>query len=240
MGQIQPDVAYSFDDHTFRERDPYARAKYDLTLRWLSQRLTAGSVLYNVGVGSGYFNHLAHARGVRVVGCEPDRLAYETAVATAPPSTEIVNLGLEDFARGRAPADVVVMHDVLEHIEDDRKAARELYALVRKGGVAVVSVPALPSLYGIHDEQLGHYRRYTKQTLIDVLRPHFEIRRLQWYGLASIPIAFYYSRWRRKPYPLGAAQNSLLGNVYAAVCRIEGHIAEPIGTALIVELQPRG
>jgi ubiquinone/menaquinone biosynthesis C-methylase UbiE len=37
--------------------------------------------------------------------------------------------------------DVVICNHILEHVEDDRKALRELYRILRKGGWGVVLVP---------------------------------------------------------------------------------------------------
>jgi SAM-dependent methyltransferase len=236
---IAPNARYSGTDHAFRENDPYARAKYELTLRWLAPRMRSGDVLYNVGVGSGYFNHLAAARELRVVGCEPDEEAFRAARDSAPRGCELHRCGLEEFARDRAPAPLVVMHDVLEHIQDDAAGAAALRAIVAPGGTVVLSVPALMSLYGHHDEELGHYRRYTVRSLRRVLEPHFRFERLQWYGMASIPIVWYYSRWRRQPYPLGATR-SLVGAAYARMCAVESFLAEPVGTSLIARLTPRG
>ncbi|MGD1067922.1 MAG: methyltransferase domain-containing protein, partial [Vulcanimicrobiaceae bacterium] len=223
-------AGYSGADHAFRENDPYARAKYDLTLRWLEPRAHPGDTLYTVGVGSGYFNHLAVSRGLQVVGCEPDPVAFDAAQASAPPGCELYACGLEAFARDRAAARFVVMHDVLEHIEDDEAAVSQLRGLVADGGTVVLSVPALMSLFGRHDEELGHFRRYTARSLRRVLEPRFHIAHLQWYGMASIPIAWYFSRWRRMPYPLGAAR-SPLGAAYGAVCALEARVPEPIGTS---------
>jgi SAM-dependent methyltransferase len=234
---IGPNVGYTSEDHSFRESDPYARAKYELTLRWLAPYMQAGDLLYNVGVGSGYFNHLAAARGLHVVGCEPDPLAYEAARRTAPAGVELVNQRLDEFADARSPAKFVVMHDVLEHIEDDSAAVQALRRIVATGGRAIVSVPALQSLYGLHDEQLGHYRRYEAAALRRVLEGAFTIRRLQWYGLASIPIAFYFSRWKRQAYPIGTTR-STAGAVYGRICALESRIPMPIGTSLIAELTP--
>lgn len=232
------DAAYTRDDHAFRENDPYARAKYELTLRWLGARLRPGNLLYNVGVGSGYFNHLAASRGAQVVGCEPDPSAFAAAQATAPRHCELIACGLEEFAKVREPAPFVVMHDVLEHIDDDGAAVRALRTLVSDRGTVIISVPALMSLYGLHDENLGHFRRYTFATLRRVLEPVFVISRLRWYGMASIPIAWYFSRVRRKPYPISATR-SLGGTVYGAICKLESFIPEPVGTSLIAELTPR-
>ncbi len=233
-----PDAFYTSDDHSFRENDPYARAKYDLTMRWLAPVMKHGVLLYNVGVGGGYFNHLASARSLKIAGCEPDAEVFARALATAPPGVELFNCTLEEFAEDRPPAKFVVMHDVLEHIEDDARAVRALRKLVTADGTIVVSVPALAWLFGLHDEKLGHFRRYDGRTLRAVLEPEFVVQRFQWYGMASIPIALYYSRLARKPYPAGATR-SLVGQLYGTVCSLESYLPEPIGTSIVVQLKPR-
>jgi hypothetical protein len=94
------------------------------------------------------------------------------------------------------------------------------------------------SLYGRHDEELGHFRRYTPATLRRVLEPYFVIERLQWFGMASIPVAWFFSRYRRSQYP-SAHASTIMGGIYSMICEIESHIREPIGTSLIVQLRPR-
>ncbi len=57
--------------------------------------------------------------------------------------------------------DVVLLLDVLEHVEDDVGFLRRLVAdNLAPDGVALVSVPAWPSLYTEHDRALRHHRRY--------------------------------------------------------------------------------
>jgi hypothetical protein len=175
---------------------------------------------------------------VSIVACEPDPLAFAKAGASAPRGVEVLNCGLDEFALGREPADIVVMHDVLEHIEDDQLAAFELRSLVRDDGTIIISVPALMSLYGLHDEALGHFRRYSPRTLRGLLEPHFVIERMQWYGMASIPIAWYFSKMRRQAYP-AVGTRSKLGWAYATICHLESFIPEPIGTSLVARLRPR-
>jgi SAM-dependent methyltransferase len=67
------------------------------------------------------------------------------------------------FSRTRPPGtfDLVLLLDVLEHIADDRDFLAELLAsAVAPGGVVLVSVPAWDILYGQHDLELKHFRRY--------------------------------------------------------------------------------
>jgi SAM-dependent methyltransferase len=67
--------------------------------------------------------------------------------------------------------DVILLLDVLEHIEDD---AAVLTTLVEQnlepGGRVLVSVPAHPWLYSQHDRNLGHYRRYSSRALRGLLQ----------------------------------------------------------------------
>jgi SAM-dependent methyltransferase len=62
-----------------------------------------------------------------------------------------------------ASYDVVLLTDVLEHIEDDAGSARTALQLLRPGGVVVATVPAYQWLYSPRDAQHHHFRRYSKR-----------------------------------------------------------------------------
>src|SRR5713226_1558434 len=79
------DAAYTEADHEFRENDDYARAKYDITLRWLGRPSTSTCRLVNVGCGAGLFNRLANEAGYDVEACEPDPVARRRAIDVGPP-----------------------------------------------------------------------------------------------------------------------------------------------------------
>jgi ubiquinone/menaquinone biosynthesis C-methylase UbiE len=61
--------------------------------------------------------------------------------------------------------DLVVATDVIEHIEDDRRALVELQRVATPGAHLVVTVPAYSWLWSQHDESLHHHRRYTLRRL---------------------------------------------------------------------------
>ena len=61
--------------------------------------------------------------------------------------------------------DCVLALDVIEHLDDDRQAVRQLGRLLTKNGRLIISVPALPELFSEFDEVQGHRRRYTQQLL---------------------------------------------------------------------------
>lgn len=70
---------------------------------------------------------------------------------------------------GSEAADVVLALDLLEHVRDDGAAVRELVRVLRRGGLLVVTVPAMPELWSEHDEALDHIRRYRGRRLRRIL-----------------------------------------------------------------------
>ena len=64
--------------------------------------------------------------------------------------------------------DTVICLNVVEHLEDDVQALRNIRASLQKNGRAIILVPNGPGLYGSLDRVLGHYRRYTQEQLREV------------------------------------------------------------------------
>lgn len=66
---------------------------------------------------------------------------------------------------------LVILMDVLEHLEDDLKMLNEIKAACVGGNnYFFITVPAFNSLWSGHDDYLGHYRRYKIATLSSVLQ----------------------------------------------------------------------
>jgi SAM-dependent methyltransferase len=60
-------------------------------------------------------------------------------------------------------ADLVLATDVIEHVDDDRAAIREITRVLKPGGAVLISVPAFRLLWGLQDEVAQHKRRYRKR-----------------------------------------------------------------------------
>jgi hypothetical protein len=127
----------------------------------------------------------------------------------------------------------------LEHISDDLTAAKKLADIVVEGGDVIVTVPALPALFGYHDELLGHFRRYTKTTLGALMRGvgGVTFKKLRYFGFTLIPICYLYSKVWRKPYPV-ASSGKGLGSfirqlVLGLILTFDRFITMPLGTSLI-------
>ncbi|MGK7907107.1 MAG: class I SAM-dependent methyltransferase [Synechococcus sp.] len=85
------------------------------------------------------------------------------------------SIDLENIERADSAYDVVICNHVLEHINDDRQALRELFRIVSDRGFVFLSVPnphqrSKTTDWGYPDEkQHGHYRLYGID-IIDLLK----------------------------------------------------------------------
>jgi len=81
---------------------------------------------------------------------------------------ERVNIPLEigsilDIKYPNNHYDLVCAFDVIEHVEDDQKAASELIRVCKNNGYVLVTVPAFNFLWSEHDEINHHFTRYTRK-----------------------------------------------------------------------------
>jgi SAM-dependent methyltransferase len=126
-----------------------------------------GPEVLEVGAGLGEF--AAQFSGLRrhvVSDVDPGAVASMAARFRDRPEVEARRLDLAtgDLDIG-APVSTVVAINVLEHLEDDRRALRALAGTVEPGGRVVLWVPGYQQLYGDFDRLVGHVRRYTPATL---------------------------------------------------------------------------
>lgn len=130
-------------------------------LRTLLPEPDGAAKILDIGCGDGYIWPRI-ARYGSVEGIEPD----EGLVAPGSPYRDRIELAglLDGRARG-GDHDLVLMLDVLEHIEDEESALARVVALLRVNGAFLITVPALTSLWSEFDQLSGHVRRYSKQTL---------------------------------------------------------------------------
>lgn len=126
-----------------------------------------------IGSGNGDYADTLADRGHRIVASEAEssrRTALQHRFATDD-RIEVrdirLPLGPED-ERDEFTSAVAI--NVLEHIEDDLGAVRSMAELVEPGGRIVLFVPAFPIAMSRFDREVGHYRRYKRDALADLLR----------------------------------------------------------------------
>lgn len=95
--------------------------------------------------------------------------------------------------------DATCLFDVIEHIEDDVATLRSARQLLNEDGTLFVTVPALPWLFGIHDEINEHHRRYTRTTLTHALQAAgFGRIRVSYFNTLLSPLLIPVICWRNR------------------------------------------
>ena len=61
--------------------------------------------------------------------------------------------------------DYLVSTEVLEHVEQDKKAVKEFYRVLKKNGLCIITVPIDPKSFDHTDKWAGHFRKYTPEQL---------------------------------------------------------------------------
>jgi SAM-dependent methyltransferase len=155
--------------------------------------------ILDLGCGTGGASLVLHRYGDPVAF---DRVSGAYALAPDRPYTHRV-IGAADqplpFADGSFDAAVAL--DVLEHLDDDVAAARELGRVIRPGGYLIVFVPAFQILWGYNDEYSHHRRRYRARQLAGVIaRGPFRVLERGYFNL-SLFLPTLAARWLQRIAP---------------------------------------
>ena len=163
-------------------RHPWWAARTDIVLALLETlKIRPPANILEAGCGWGTNLEVLEAAGFRVTGLDISRRALDRLDR---PDRQLIEADLSQGLPAALPAyDCVLALDVIEHIDDDSQAMRELRRLSTTEGRLIVSVPALPELYSEFDEVQGHRRRYTAQSLRRCLEEAgLEVLDLLWWG----------------------------------------------------------
>jgi len=84
--------------------------------------------------------------------------------------------------------DLVSVLDVLEHIEHDTRALTEIFRVLKKNGILLLTVPAYLWMWSAHDEALHHKRRYVRKELHEKIKAAgFSVEYASYFIIPSIP-----------------------------------------------------
>lgn len=87
--------------------------------------------------------------------------------------------------------DLVCAFDVIEHVEDDRKAADEIKRVCKSGGYIFCTVPAYQFLWSRHDDVNHHKRRYTASSFSRLFADTQKVFASYFNSVLFIPISLF-------------------------------------------------
>jgi SAM-dependent methyltransferase len=157
------DRDYELQTHQAEDRHWWYRGRRKVLERVVEDlRLPARARILDAGCGSGR-NMVELARHGTVTGVE---LAdASVALARERGAGEVIAGSVLEMPFEADSFDLAASLDVIEHLEDDLTALRELRRVVAPGGSLLVTVPAYQWLWSGHDEINHHFRRYTRRSL---------------------------------------------------------------------------
>jgi SAM-dependent methyltransferase len=184
---------------------------------------TMPTQILDVGAGSGYFSRylLTHTT-IREAWCvDTSYPSASDAIASGKPLHFRQSLATTQ-------AQLVLLMDVLEHVDDDAQLLREYATKVASGARFLITVPAFQFLWSGHDVFLEHKRRYTlKQLEQTASNAGLTISQSCYYFGGIFPlVALLRWRWRSRPSTTPArsqlqTHHPLVNSLLEAVCLAE-------------------
>lgn len=215
-----------------------------IAFEWIARALASHRHprVLDIGCGTGFNLEELRARGVgRAVGLDiaTDALVY------------CRERGLRALVRGdgsRLPFadgsfDVITALDLIEHLDDDEGALREMLRVLAPGGHVVIFTPAFRFLWSLQDVVSHHFRRYTSSELRDKLRAAgLEVSKISYANTLLFPLVY---AGRLALRVTGRAErlsenelhpawsNRLLAAIFGAEARLLRHVSLPYGVSLL-------
>ena len=174
--------------------------------RWMADTIRpyVGKRVIELGAGIGNLSvQLARGRQrYAATDIEEESLARLYARLQFRPNTEVAKGDITseaDMAPFQGAFDTAICLNVVEHIEDDGRALRNICSVLKIGGHALILVPAGMEAYGTLDEVLGHYRRYSEQELRTKMEAAgFEVKTILKFNRVTRPAWVVNGRFFRK------------------------------------------
>ena len=183
--------------------------------------------ILDVGAGSGFFSKMLLRRtAARSAVCvDPGYPTDWTETQFGKPIAFRRHSAVDD-------ADVVLLMDVIEHVDDDVALIRSYAASARPGTRFIVSVPAFSWMWSPHDDFLEHRRRYTLRQARQALASAGLAPVASFYFFATLFPAFAALRLARRARPTTGHSTSdlrrhhpLTNWLLASVCTAESLVA---------------
>jgi SAM-dependent methyltransferase len=168
----------------------------------LLKRFPPNDLFFDIGGGNGCVSLAIQNAGWPVALLEPGIHGAKNARRRG--LETIISATFEDAGFLEATIPAAGIFDVLEHVQDDLEFLQLITRSLKKDGRLYLTVPALGGLWSAEDDEAGHYRRYTSETLRRVIRQAgLELEYLT-YFFTALPVPIFLLR--SLPHRLGCSR----------------------------------
>lgn len=182
------------------KRHPWEESRFKVVLTLLKQRIKnfpkAELSILDMGCGDTYFVECLAKElplcNFHAVDIEFSNKYFQELEIKFSGTNINVYKNLEDI-KNVAQIDIVLLLDVIEHIEDDIDFLRwmQTFNHINTETSFVITVPAFQSLFCTHDVFLGHFRRYSNTSLKEHITASSLIPELNGYFFTTL----LFPRW---------------------------------------------
>lgn len=207
--------------------------------------LPANAEILEIGSGTGANLDLLAEFG-SVTGIEMSEEAITLAASRTQGMMKVtLRQGMcpQDIEKIGKEFDLICLFDVLEHIDEDSETLRQLVQILKPGGKLLLTVPAYRWMWGPHDVQLHHKRRYSRDSLrVCCNTSNVSIHRLSYFNCLLFPLAAamrLFDRLMNRTVASGldvpsGAVNATFANVFGAERFMLRHMDLPWGLSLLL------
>ncbi len=208
--------------------------------------LSPGAQILDVGCGSGGNLPMLKQHG-SVKAMEYGEEARQLATARQVAEVQAAHLPDQIPFSGEA-FDLVVMLDVLEHLDQDTASLQALRIRLKPEGWLLLTVPAYPFLWSQHDVVNHHKRRYTRSQLLQVVQQAgYRIHYISFFNTILFPIVLIVRVLNKALGRQGGDDltlpspwvNRILGQIFGFERQFLPRLRFPFGVSLVLIAQPQ-
>jgi 2-polyprenyl-3-methyl-5-hydroxy-6-metoxy-1,4-benzoquinol methylase len=219
--------------------------------RWLYNEVSAGlkGDVLEIGSGIGTYsekiiNDKSRASHVMLTDIAPSYIEALTKKFFSNNNNNNVSVSKLDLNRkedyekiGYGKFDSILGLNVLEHVENDEFALRQLYRMLKDEGTMVLLVPCHKFLYNVLDKKAGHFRRYTKKELeYKVSKTQFIIQRIFYFNMLGI-VGWYLNGGLAKNPQINGTAYRIFDSLVPVSQHIERLVGKRLGLSIICYLR---
>ncbi len=183
--------------------------------------------ILDAGCGTGTLMLHLQRMGYEIDGFDIDKENVAVARKRVNGRVEVGNV--LDYTT-RKKYDLIFCGEVLEHVENDLRAMKNIKKMLNNRGMFVISVPNDPNQWGTDDERGGHVRRYTVRELEKKLKSAgFTDFKTRYIGWPLVKRFLYGKSYRRRKYQIQKNPTALKKFMLRLFCYVE-HIDDIFNT----------